>query len=962
MSVPAGQTKSLTVVVAYYRSAVVDTRISASYYYKTLFNTVDDVIDTAMASLTDAQTRCAQLATAMQGAALNPYRQFLASDTLHSFQASTLCLVDPSGNVYWREFEGDYQYVNTFDLTVDHAFYDSIMHPWALRNVLDTYSGASNGGVGYTFDHPLYDPSTLTQVSATGFSFHHDMGGGLTSLAPTVDPTGYESSFSYMGQEQLQNWILSAGLYWKRSGDNAWLTSNATFLQSCLTSMLLRDDVTAASRDGITSYINVRSPSAKEITTYDSLDASLKQPDQSGRTTVRSWACYLALQSMFTQLGDTSNAATAGNMAALCANTIVSKWNAYSPSLSYIPAFLNGSNTAATIPLIEGLAYPLEMGLTTATSLTGPYSTMLLDLKSHMTNILVSGRCLDATTGGWKLSSSTTNTWQSKVYLCQYEAEKVLGITGNTVNGTVDQIHATFQMDQAPYQGWSDQFDSRDTVLASQSLHYPRGITSVLWWLTPATNPAFPSPSGAPGAPTGVTAQAGTGQVVLNWNSPGQATSFTVKRATASGGPYTTIVSGLTGASFVDYTVVANGTYYYTVTASNSSGTGAASTAVSAAATVGALPASWTGQDIGSVGIAGGHNYSAAGNAFGMTASGADIQGTADAFHFVSEPVSGDCSFIARVSLPGLADPWSKAGLMIRESTAANSTNVAIVLSRSNGVSLQWRSTTGATTSYVPNPFVQGPVAPYYVMLTRSGNTFTGYQSPDGVTWTTVGTTTVTMASNALIGCAATSHNNTVLNSVAIDSVMLNVLPSPWATQDIGSVGVAGSTYFSPDGTYTISGSGADISGGADAFRYAYKPMSGNCTIVAEVEAIGNVNEWAKAGVMIRESTAANSTNAAIVVTPLRGVSFQWRTTTGGGTTYTPNPYVAGITAPYFVRLVRSGNTFTAAQSPDGMTWTTVGSTTITMAANVLVGLPVTAHDNTKINTSVIDNLTITSP
>ena len=494
MPVAPGETKSLTVAIAYYRSQVVDRRLQAPYYYTTLFGSIDDVIDSAMTILPDAEQRCGQLNAAMLRARLNPYRHFLASDALHSYQASTLCLEDSGGNIYWREWEGAYNNINTFDLTVDHAFYDAVMYPWALRNVLDAMSGASNQGVGYTFDHPVYDPVTKAEVSPSGYSFHHDMGQGLTSNPPTQDPTQYESYFSYMGQEQLQNWILCAGLYWSHTHDNAWLAANKRQLQTCLNSMLLRDDVDPAKRDGITSYINLRPPTARapqkppqpEITTYDSLDASLKQPYLSGRTTVRSWACYLALEAMFKQLGDSADAGTSHDMALTCASTIVSKWNAYGPTLGYIPAFLDGSNQSATIPLIEGLPYAEQMGLITPTDLsTGPFAPMLQALKSDMVRILVPGKCLDATSGGWKLTSHSTNTWQSKVYLCQYAAEKILGITGDTVDGAVDQVHATFQMQEAPFQGWSDQINSTGSGTVTQSLHYPRGITSSLWWLQP---------------------------------------------------------------------------------------------------------------------------------------------------------------------------------------------------------------------------------------------------------------------------------------------------------------------------------------------------------------------------------------------------------------------------------------------------------------------------------------------
>jgi hypothetical protein len=57
------------------------------------------------------------------------------------------------------------------------------------------------------------------------------------------------------------------------------------------------------------------------------------------------------------------------------------------------------------------------------------------------------------------------------------------------------------------------------------------------------------------------------------------------------------------------------------------------------------------------------------------------------------------------------------------------------------------------------------------------------------------------------------------------------------------------------------------------------------------------------------------------------------------------------------VRLVRSGNTFTAYASPDGSTWTFVGTDTIPMAASVYIGLVVTSHNNTVIDTAMVDSV-----
>ena len=569
LGVPAGQTRSLMVVLAYYRSAVVDSRRGAYYYYTTLYPSIDSVIDSAFAGFGDTRVRCQQLAMAMSRAGLNPYRQFLACHGLHSYMADTACLIDSQGRVHWWEMEGFFNYINTFDLTVDHAFYDACMHPWALRNVLDAYSGAIPG-TGYSFETPLYSPLG-TQVSSHGFSFYHDM--GLWPTSGTGPAYG-----AVMGDEELQAWILSAGLYWSHTADHAWLTNNVAVLQACLNSMLLRDNTNAAARDGITKNFN-----AGEITTFDSLDVSLLRPAFSARLAVRNWACYLALNAMFSQVGDTADAATCQNMAAVAAQTIVNRWNTYQGTLGYIPALLDGSNTAATTPIVEGLAYPAAMGLTNAIDRTGgPYASMLQALSNHMVAVLVSGRCLDTTSGAWRITSANTTVWQSKVFIAQYAAEAVLGITNDHVNGTVDQIHASMQIQDSPFQGFSDAFNATGVFVYSGGVHYPRGLSSALWWLSPTNNPSFPAATSPPGAPTVFSALAGDQQVLLLWQGVPFATGYNVKRATTSGGPYTPVTNGITGASFTDSGVNNGTTYYYVLTATNQIGESAASAEVSA--------------------------------------------------------------------------------------------------------------------------------------------------------------------------------------------------------------------------------------------------------------------------------------------------------------------------------------------------------------------------------------------
>lgn len=86
----------------------------------------------------------------------------------------------------------------------------------------------------------------------------------------------------------------------------------------------------------------------------------------------------------------------------------------------------------------------------------------------------------------------------------------------------------------------------------------------------------------APAAPTGFTATAGNAQVSLVWSASAGATSYTVKRATVSGGPYAVIASGLTTTSY-NNTGLVNGTpYYYVVSAVNLGGASANSSQATA--------------------------------------------------------------------------------------------------------------------------------------------------------------------------------------------------------------------------------------------------------------------------------------------------------------------------------------------------------------------------------------------
>jgi beta-glucanase (GH16 family) len=366
------------------------------------------------------------------------------------------------------------------------------------------------------------------------------------------------------------------------------------------------------------------------------------------------------------------------------------------------------------------------------------------------------------------------------------------------------------------------------------------------------------------------------------------------------------------------------------------------------------LPAGWSEGDIGAPGRGGGAYFDTASGAWTVSGGGADIWGTSDQFHFASENSNGDGRIVARVSALTNSDPWAKAGIMFRDNTGANAPFADVVATPGNGVGFQWRSTPGGQPSSVN---LAGLTTPVWLQLVRSGNDFSADYSSDGVNWIQIGTTqTIAMNSSARAGLAVTAHNNGTLNTATFDHV--SALPASWSDSDIGAPIRPGGAYLdAASGAWTVYGGGADIWGTSDQFHFAYASLIGDGQVYARAEDVANTDAWAKAGVMLRDSTAANAAFAAVELTPGNGVAFQWRPGAGASAL---NVNVTGIIGPVWLDLDRSDNQFTAYYSTDAVNWFQIGTTqTVTMASTALAGLAVTSHNNTAVSAGAFDNVTL---
>ena len=195
------------------------------------------------------------------------------------------------------------------------------------------------------------------------------------------------------------------------------------------------------------------------------------------------------------------------------------------------------------------------------------------------------------------------------------------------------------------------------------------------------------------------------------------------------------------------------------------------------------------------------------------------------------------------------------------------------------------------------------------------------------------------------------------------------ILQGGWAALMVGSPASAGSTAFDPSTwTWTVSEKGPDIATPPDQFQYTYQPVSGDATIVVHVASLQNTGAWAKAGAMFRDGTDPSAAYVAVFMHPSLTVEMEWRNSAGTASNW--NGSVQGdTTTPKWLKLVRSGNTFSAYYAStigmpenldSGSNWVLIATDTCAMTAPT-VGLVVTADNPTATCTATFNNVTLTA-
>ena len=180
---------------------------------------------------------------------------------------------------------------------------------------------------------------------------------------------------------------------------------------------------------------------------------------------------------------------------------------------------------------------------------------------------------------------------------------------------------------------------------------------------------------------------------------------------------------------------------------------------------------------------------------------------------------------------------------------------------------------------------------------------------------------------------------------------------------------IPGMMYVTGPQAYTIAAEGSDIYNAADGFNFAYETKTGDFDVVVRQKNITHTSNWAKGGLMVRETLDPSSRNWNIVNDPLssdgilapdgsgygaNAVECNTRNTTGGRSgnwAFNPNPSPAYPNA--WVRLKRVGDVLSAYYSTNGTSWTLQATNTPSLVGDmtplpstVYVGICTTAHNN----------------
>ncbi|HET7732528.1 MAG TPA: LamG-like jellyroll fold domain-containing protein, partial [Paludibacter sp.] len=250
--------------------------------------------------------------------------------------------------------------------------------------------------------------------------------------------------------------------------------------------------------------------------------------------------------------------------------------------------------------------------------------------------------------------------------------------------------------------------------------------------------------------------------------------------------------------------------------------------------------------------------------------SGSGIKGISDQFQYAYQKLVDDGSIETQIASLDEVNALCQAGLMIRENLEQNSANVFLSLSAAQGVLLTSRDSTGLTAANIASNASLNTF-PYWLRLSRSGNTFIASVSPDRANWTEVGSKTIKMNRLVYAGLAVSSKNGNVICTAVFNKTKMkqgNMRPVLKVTSP-----VLGTTPYVTPANVKIAGTAYDMDGLLDK---AEVYVNGNLVYTTKVspftynlsnQAEGSYSVYVKA--YDRQGATSTSDTVKYTVNPL---------------------------------------------------------------------------------------------
>ncbi len=454
-----------------------------------------------------------------------------------------------------------------------------------------------------------------------------------------------------------------------------------------------------------------------------------------------------------------------------------------------------------------------------------------------------------------------------------------------------------------------------------------------------ATRPA--PDTTAPATPGNVTIGASPASIVLDWNSNTETdfAGYNVYRSASGTGPWTKLNSSfLTASGYTDSNVSLGQTWFYRVTAVDASSNESAPATTNATVGDTTPPAAPTG----------------------VTSSNTQTSVTVK---WVASP-EGDLAGYNVYRATAASGPWTKVNASLLTSTSlteSTGTLSALNYYRVTAVDLFGNESSPAAIG-AAGPDTVAPPAPTAVTSVHNSTTIildwanspatdlAGYNVYRSAV-ATGGFTKISslVTTSAFNDARAIQGVNSYYRITAVDkagnesafATTSNYRPLAFSSSDIGAPTAGSTTSVIAGRDYNVSGAG-EVGGTADKFRYVYRAVTGDFNLTVRVASLGKVNGGEKAGLMARESLAANAKNVFALATPAKGVRLTYRSKNGKSTIGAGSGAASYPNA--WLRLKRVGDVFTAYRSVDGRTWIKYASATVAMVKPIYVGMAVSSY------------------